>query len=139
MAKYRNCVCGRVRCDSINRERWAVRRSKPIITEMPNEGGVVSIENGDVWWVDKGGTRLCSELPENNSFLVSILSSIRRFSSKVFKPSKTKNVPEVVQFTLSDEEFMEYPFVHDNPRFGISNEHCIGGARRTCAQSVCGH
>lgn len=139
MAKFRRCVCGRVRCDSINRERWAVRRSKPVITETSNENGVVSIENGDVWWVDKGGARLCSELPENNSFLVSILSSIRHFSSKVFKLGKTKTTQRVVQFDPSDEDSMECPFVFDKPRFGISSEHCTGGARRTCAQSVCGH
>lgn len=139
MAKFRKCVCGRVRCDSINRERWAVRRSKPIITETPNEYGVVSIENGDVWWVDKGGTRLCPEYPENNSFLVNVFSSIRRLSSKVLWFNKTKNALRVVRLSPSYEESMECPFVYDNPRFGISNEHCIGGARRTCAQSVCGH
>jgi len=97
------------------------------------------MENGEAWWVDKGGTRLCTEYPENNNLLVNVLSSIRRFSGKVFKFRKTKATPRVVRFDLSDESQMECPFVFDNPRFGISSEHCIGGARRTCAQSVCGH
>jgi len=135
MAKFRKCVCGRVRCDSINRERHVVR-SKPSKYVTSNETGVVSIENGDAWWVDEGGTRLCADEPENNSVLVNILvnslGKVRRTLNAHIRHRRGEFLVTrrsyATLFLTGHITFAEYCTLSFKPDYSINFEHCeVGG------------
>jgi len=135
------CVCGRARCGSINRDRWVVRRFNGSISRDYQRKGVVSPDNDDAWWVDHDGTRLCADIPENSSFLVNIID---RFLGKVRRTLNAhvrhRREFRVVRVYLDEQpRYPEYLFPLDNPRNPLSVEHCNGGADHTCAESVCGH
>lgn len=136
-----HCVCGRARCGSINRGRWAVRRLNGSTNRDCQRTGVVARDNDDVWWVDRDGVRLCTDIPENNSFLTNLL---HQFLGKVRRTLNAhvrhRREFRVVRVYLDDQpRYPEYLFPLDNPRFPIIAEHCSGGAEHTCAESVCGH
>jgi hypothetical protein len=135
------CVCGRARCGSINRGRWAIRNHNGSTHRDCQRTGVVSRDNDDVWWVDRDGTRLCADIPENNSFLQHLFN---QFLGKVRRTlnahGRHRREFRVVRVYLDEQpRYPEYLFPLDYPRLPKSIEHCNGGAEPTCTESVCSH
>lgn len=139
------CVCGRARCGSINRDRWFFRRLLSPASSDDQRTGVVSRDNGDAWWCDFDGASLCTNIPENNSFFCKyfyqFLGKVRRTLNALGRDSRGSFI--VIRTTLADlhlagtMSFEEYCNESFNPGFLINlNTASWGQEQPEQSQSV---